>query len=195
MKKALLLISILMLSVFTTACINNLAVQELNNKAAEYMKKGDYETAIGRLKSSADLDSSIFETQYNLAVAYTENGDYTEAINTFQKALELKPDSKDTYYAMAVMYENYARDLFAGETKEQQEALKDSDDNQLSSIDMAYVPDKNEIQDVKKYYEAAIEAYDTYLNLAGKSADDAADVTAHVENIKDTIATLDFDTN
>ena len=41
MKKALFLVTILTLSVLSTACINNLAVQELNNKAAEYMKKGE----------------------------------------------------------------------------------------------------------------------------------------------------------
>ena len=114
MKKLIFLVSILTLSVFTTACINNLAVQELNNKAAEYMKKGDYENAISRLKSSADLDSSIFETQYNLAIAYTENSEYENAIKTFEKALELRPESKDTYYSMAVMYENYAKDVYSG---------------------------------------------------------------------------------
>ena len=50
------------------------------------MKKGDYENAISRLKSSADLDGTIFETQYNLALAYTENDDYPEAVETFEKA-------------------------------------------------------------------------------------------------------------
>ena len=61
MKKFLFIVTILVLSVFTTACINNLAVQELNNKALEYMKKGDYENAISRLKSSSDLDGTILK--------------------------------------------------------------------------------------------------------------------------------------
>lgn len=195
MKKAFFLISILALSVFTTACINNLAVQELNNKAAEYMKKGDYENAISRLKSSTDLDSNIFETQYNLAVAYTENGDYSDAVETFKKALELKPQSKETYYAMAVMYENYARDLYIGETKEQKEALEDEDDDTKSlNADGKYNPTNEEIQNVKKYYEDSVEAYEKYLDLSGNTPD-SSDVTAHIENLKSTIETLDFDSN
>ena len=124
MKKLVLLIAILSVSVFTTACINNLAVQELNNKAAEYMKKGDYENAISRLNASIDLDGNIFETQYNLAIAYTENEDYEEAIGAFEKAIELNDKSADLYYSMAVMYENYAKDLYSGNTKAQKEALK-----------------------------------------------------------------------
>ena len=61
MKKALLLVSILFISVVTTACINNLAVQELNNKAAAFMEQGNYTEAIERLKSSIDLDSSLYK--------------------------------------------------------------------------------------------------------------------------------------
>ena len=75
MKKALLLVSILFISVISTACINNFAVQELNNKAKGFMDKGDYQAAIERLKSSIDLDGSVFETRYNLAVAYTKAED------------------------------------------------------------------------------------------------------------------------
>ena len=62
MKKIFLLITILFVSVISTACINNLAVQELNNKAKEYMANGETEKAICRLRSSIDLDDSIFET-------------------------------------------------------------------------------------------------------------------------------------
>ena len=52
MKKALLIASVLFIAVISTACINNIAVQELNNKAAEYMKKGDYDDAVNRLQAS-----------------------------------------------------------------------------------------------------------------------------------------------
>ena len=34
MKKALMIASVLLVAVISTACINNIAVQELNNKAA-----------------------------------------------------------------------------------------------------------------------------------------------------------------
>ena len=46
MKKAFLLLTVLLISVLSTACINNFAVQELNNKAKEFMDKGDYSSAI-----------------------------------------------------------------------------------------------------------------------------------------------------
>ena len=95
MKKALLLVCILSISVITTACINNLAVQELNNKAAVFMEKGNYAEAIERLKSSIDLDDTLFESHYNLAIAYTKNGDYVNAVNSYHNAIKLKPDFAD----------------------------------------------------------------------------------------------------
>ena len=77
--------SILFVAIASTACINNLAVQDLNNKAKVYMEKGDYNSAIERLKSSIDLDSSIFETHYNLAIAYTKAEDYINATEEYKK--------------------------------------------------------------------------------------------------------------
>ena len=80
MKKALLIASVLFIAVISTACINNIAVQELNNKAAEYMQKGDYEAAVNRLQASIDLDSSMYETYYNLGIAATSAKKYDVAI-------------------------------------------------------------------------------------------------------------------
>ena len=37
MKKALMIASILLVAVVSTACINNIAVQELNNKAMKLL--------------------------------------------------------------------------------------------------------------------------------------------------------------
>ena len=56
------------------------------------MEQGDYPAAIERLKSSVDLDDSIFESHYNLAVAYTKAEDYINAMKSYQKAITLKPD-------------------------------------------------------------------------------------------------------
>jgi hypothetical protein len=56
MKKVFLIASVLFVAVASTACINNLAVQDLNNKAKVYADKGDYTQAIERLKSSLDLE-------------------------------------------------------------------------------------------------------------------------------------------
>ena len=198
MKKILFLITILALSVFTTACINNLAVQELNNKAAEFMQKGDYENAISRLKSSIDLDPSIFETQYNLAVAYTENEDYDDAIEAYKKAINLKPDSAEAFYSMAVMYENYAKDLFAGNTKEQKEKMANEEDdaNNKMTFDSEgkFKPTESELNLVKEYYQESISAYEKYMELAPDSKE-MNDVKAHVEELNAKLTTLDNDTN
>lgn len=187
MKKAIYLVVILTLSVFTTACINNLAVQELNNKAAEYMKEGDYENAISRLKSSVDLDGNIFETQYNLAVAYTENGDYEEAMEAFEKASALNPNSKELSYSKAVMFENYARDLFTGNTKAQKEALEDDEEQ---SVDEEFKPSEIEIEDVKKYYAAAVENYSKYLE-SNVPTDEASEIRDRIKDIEEKLEVLD----
>lgn len=108
MKKVLLLFTILFVSVMTTACINNLAIQELNNKAVKYMDNGDTETAICRLKSSLDLDAEIYQTHYNLAIAYNSVEKYEDAIVELKRVLELKPDFYDALYTMAVAKEAIA---------------------------------------------------------------------------------------
>ena len=97
-----------MISVMTTACINNFAIQELNNKAESYLDKGDTETAICRLKSSLDLDNEIYQTHYNLAIAYNSIGNYEGAIVEANKVLELKPELFDSYYIIAVAQESIA---------------------------------------------------------------------------------------
>lgn len=111
MKKALLIASVLFIAVITTACINNIAVQELNNKAAEYMQKGDYESAINRLQASIDLDSSMYETYYNLGVAATNAKKYDTAIEALQSGIKIKPDYADFYYSLAIAQSEYAEEL------------------------------------------------------------------------------------
>ena len=117
MKKGLLLVRILLKAVVCRACINNFAVQELNNKAKAFIDQGDYTNAIERLKSSIDLDDTVFESHYNLAVAYTAAEDYPNAIEAYKKAIALNPDFADAYYSLAVAEEDYAADLAKGELK------------------------------------------------------------------------------
>ena len=102
MKRIILLTTILFISVLSTACVNNLAIQELNNKAQEFMNKGDTNSAICRLEASLDLDSNVFETRYNLGVAYLNAKEYEKSIDSLKKAIELNPDFTDTYYSLAI---------------------------------------------------------------------------------------------
>lgn len=154
MKKAFLLATILFISVISTACINNFAVQELNNKAQDFMEKGDYASAIERLKSSVDLDGSIFETQYNLALAYTKAEDYANAIKTYNDAIKLNPDFPDSYYSLAVCEENLAKDIIAGN-------VKVNDDDSIEKVEKS--EDDTDIKEIK-LSENASKMLTTLLN-------------------------------
>ena len=153
MKKIFLLITILFVSVISTACINNFAVQELNNKAKEYMANGETEKAICRLRSSIDLDDSIFETHYNLGVALLENKNFKEAKESLESAIKLKPDFADAYYSLAVVMENLADELI--------NKNNDDEDNkdQKTKKDLS----ESEKADIVDLFNSAIENYTKYL--------------------------------
>ncbi len=163
MKKIVLLITILFISVLTTACINNLAVQELNNKAKEYINNGDTETAICRLKSSLDLDSNMYETHYNLAVAYIASKNYEEAIKSLEQVRKLNPDFADTYYSIAVVREEEGYAIINGESIEPQQV-----DGENVEEAAPVIAEKKELtQEDKKLicdkFTEAIQYYNEYL--------------------------------
>ncbi len=188
MKKAFLLASILFISVISTACINNFAVQELNNKAKDFMDKGDYVSAIERLKSSVDLDGSVFETQYNLAVAYTKAEDYSNAIKTYAAAIKLNPDFADAYYSLAVCEENLAKDIISG-------AVKVNDDGTIEKVEEI----DNEAEEAKvvlsdraketlgKLLNDAISDYGLYQDKSNEP-DDRAFVDRKVKELQQLLA-------
>ena len=118
MKKLILIAAILFVSVVTSACVNNFAVQELNDKAKIYTERGEYDEAIARLKSALDLDNGSFETLYNLGSVYSKTGDWESAIESFTQAALLKPDFADAYYSLAVSEENYANSLLENYSEE-----------------------------------------------------------------------------
>ena len=144
MKKILLLFTILFISVITTACINNFAIQELNNKAESYMNNGDTETAICRLKSSLELDNEIYQTHYNLAVAYNSIGNYEGSLEESKKAIELKPDFANAYYTMALAKEGLAFNII----------------NKSEELTL------DEIADFNNKASEAVETYNKYLVMS-----------------------------
>ena len=170
MKKILLIATILFVAVVSTACINNLAVQDLNNKAQTYLEQGDYKQAIERLKSSLDLDANVFETHYNLAIAYSKNENYIEAINEYQKALELKPNFSQIYYSLATTQYNVALDI------EKANLAVDENGNLYKPNKEEYVPEKGEVEMevqlapkefdyMNKMYSDSLSNYTKYLEL------------------------------
>lgn len=174
MKKVLLLFTILFVSVMTTACINNLAIKELNNKAAAYMDKGDTETAICRLKSSLDLDDEIFQTHYNLAVAYNTIGKYKESSEESKKVLELKPDFLDAIYTLAVAKEALAYELIEDKT------ILGTDKTELSM---------DEIAEFNNAAQGAIDAYNEYL-VKKVDAKETNEVNAKIAELNQKIKEL-----
>lgn len=155
MKKALLIASVLFIAVISTACINNIAVQELNNKAAEYIQKGDYEAAVNRLQASIDLDSTMFETYYNLGIAATKAKKYDVAIDALENGLKINPDYANFYYSLAVAQAELAETLVEIEEDENNKKIV-SEDNKQKANDLRVLAIKN----AQKYLELAPQAED-----------------------------------
>ncbi|MCM1339013.1 MAG: tetratricopeptide repeat protein [Muribaculaceae bacterium] len=185
MKKVCLIASVLFVAVVSTACINNFAVQDLNNKAKAYADKGDYVQAIERLKSSIDLDPSFFETHYNLAVVYTQAEDYANAIDEYKKVIDLKPDMADSYYSLATAENNLAVDI-------SQLKVRMSDDGsvftpgvgEFKDVDLSQELSEGEKSFVNELYNSAVASYQKYLEL-NPEASDKADVEAQIKSIQD----------
>lgn len=180
MKNVLLIASILTVAVISTACINNLAVQDLNNKAQAYAEKGDYTQAIERLKSSIDLDPSVFETHYNLAIVYTKSGDYINAIEEYKTVISMKPEMADSYYSLATAENNLAIEMGRGNYKLNQEGSLTA---ALSDEEREAEMTEDEKTLMKELYDSAIKNYEKYLEL-NPDAEDKSEVNETIERIK-----------
>jgi len=175
MKKLVAFLSILFASVLCTACINNFAIQELNNKAKEYMEKGDVQSAICRLQSSVDLDGSIFETRYNLGIAYIKNSDFKSAVEQLNAAIKLK-DVADVYYSLGVAHEGLAAEAV------RVEEVQDVEDETAKPKE----PETKEIEAAISHLNDAVKAYQTYLKKAPDAAD-KEDVLGQIESIEKSV--------
>ena len=111
MKKAIFIVAILFVAVVSTACINNIAVQELNNAAELSMAKGDYDAAIKNLEASLELDCNMYETYYNLGVAYIESRQFAKAIDVLEKSIKLNSKYPENYYSLAIAQESLADEM------------------------------------------------------------------------------------
>ena len=179
MKKALLIASVLFIAVVSTACINNIAVQELNNKAAEFMQKGDYESAMNRLQASLDLDSTMYETYYNLGIASINAKKYEKAIEAFEGGIKIKPDFADFYYSLGVAQADFADELV--EVTEDKKEI--SEEDKLKAIELKKSAVENltkylELQPTtedKKTIEELIEESNSFINGDNKSSKEDAE--------------------
>ena len=153
MKKALMIASVLFIAVVSTACINNMA--------AEYMQKGDYESAMNRLQASLDLDSTMYETYYNLGVAAINANKYEKAIEALEGGIKIKPDYADFYYSLGLAQTSLADEILENSEKELSEGEKNAEivntepKKELSDEDKAKVADlkKQAAENLTKYLE------------------------------------------
>lgn len=113
MKKYFLILAVFIIAVSTSACALNRStlskpdIYKLNQKASEYMALGDYDSAIARLTSINDLDSTHPEVYYNLGIAYLKKEDYQKAVEALNNAITLKSDFPEAYYSLGVAYESW----------------------------------------------------------------------------------------
>lgn len=174
MKKIFTLFIIMAAAILTSACVNNRAIEELNQKALGYLKKGDVKSAISRLEASLDLDSSCFATRYNLAVAYIEAQDYIKAHEHLQEALKLDPKNPDVYYSLGVAQEGIARNILEGKSDTQETA---------DTVVNLPVLSPEQIAHGIGFLEESIKSFEKYLQL-NEAAPDKQDVLSEIESIK-----------
>lgn len=191
MKKAVFIVTILFVAVISTACINNIAVQELNSSAKSYMEKGDYLSAIERLESSLELDNTIYETHYNLGVAYIEAKQYEKAIKELDTAIRLNPKYANTYYTLAIAQENYADSLI--EPNSESEIKTDdqnlSQDNDTSKI---YQNLSTEIKEqMIEAYLSSITNYRRYAEIVN-SNQKTEEINTHITEVEKVLSRLGY---
>ena len=166
MRKIVILFTLLLVSVMTTACISNMAIEELNNKAEQYLEKGDAESAICRLKSSLDLDNELYQTHYKLALAYNKAENYEGAAEELAKVLELRPDYDEVLLPLAEAKNAIALKI-----------LKRKGTKDFNS---------NDIVDFNANASEAIEYYNKYL-VKNVSAKNTNEINAKIETLNDKI--------
>ena len=190
MKKAIFIVTILFVAVISTACINNMAVQELNSSAKSFMDKGDYNSAIERLESSLELDSGVYETHYNLGVAYINAKQYQKAIDELLCAIKLNSKYADTYYSLAIAQESLADSLFDTE-KETSVSYSDTEETLSSNTDKyTNIPEPIKKQMIECYV-SSIENYEKYIKLLG-SEQKTEDISVHIQDLEKVLTKLGY---
>ncbi|MFA6988526.1 MAG: tetratricopeptide repeat protein [Candidatus Gastranaerophilaceae bacterium] len=166
--KILKLLPLFVILVFLSAC-SNLDIQQLNQKAMEYMQQGDVDSAIARLESINDLNPNFPQTNYNLGIAYHKKHEYKKAIASLDKATELKKDFAQAYYTKGVIYEEMAINIFEPENSQ----------NENNTKGKLTLQDK---QKAVEYFKKSAENFEEYLNYS-PTAQDANEVKAKIEQL------------
>lgn len=191
MKKAIFIVTILFVAVISTACINNIAVQELNNAAKSYMDKGDYNAAIERLESSLELDGTVYETYYNLGVAYVEAKKYDKAVETLSKAINLNSKYADSYYTLGVAQEGLV-DSYADVNNNESVKLASAEDGVANTSENSYQNYSDEVKEkMIEGYLSAITNYRKYSDMSN-SAQKTEEINSHIAEMEKVLGKLGY---
>lgn len=183
MKKLLIFFAVLFVSVMSSACINNFAIQELNIKAKEYLDKGDYDEAVKRLESSVDLDGTVFETRYNLAVAYVHKEEFEKAENQLKEAIAINPSNPDAYYTLGVVYEGEASAKIVNKFPEVDTETENTSEKAAEVFGSGIFNSLEDARFAVQKLDESIKAYEKYLELS-KIPEDSEKVQEHINDLK-----------
>lgn len=89
--------------------------EELNSKAIEFVKRGDYSAAIKTLHEAVDIQPDYASAQLNLGTAYMLSGDSNKALGFIRRSVELNPQSARAYNQLGVVYEKLGKLNLAAE--------------------------------------------------------------------------------
>ncbi len=176
-RKLILFCLLLFVGVFCSACINSLAVYELNEKAVKLMEDGDAQGAISRWESSVDLDPNVYETRYNLANAYINLNQCAKALAHAKAAQEISKKEPIANYVLAIAYECSANQLIEtknenGETIKKEFTSKEEQEKVMSE----YID----------YIENSVKNYDVYVSQM-QNAEDSDAIIKKINELKQVI--------
>jgi predicted Zn-dependent protease len=80
------------------------APQDQYDDAMFDFSKGDYDSAIAKLKTLLAADSTYFDARLSLGMAYFRKGDYASAIEEGHKAERLKPKEQLVHTNLSLFY-------------------------------------------------------------------------------------------
>ena len=79
-------------------------LQEIYDEAMLDFSRGEYDTAVAKLKSVLQAEPEHFDAQLALGMAYYRKGEYTTAIAEGQKAERLRPHDQLVHTNLSLFY-------------------------------------------------------------------------------------------
>ncbi|MDQ1318034.1 MAG: Tetratricopeptide repeat protein [Candidatus Poribacteria bacterium] len=164
----------LLLIIFIIAgCATNLTTY---NRGDVYMKRGDYDKAIGEFKQVLERTPNDPVTLSSIGIAYYAKGDYDQAINYLEQAKKADPRYIDAYFYLGMAYEQQGK---------YQEAMSEYDNC------IALKPDNSVVKKLDK--RRTFLSREIAIDSARKALQNEIALTSSINTIPDnTVAVTDF---